>query len=158
SRFVCAGLLLLGILRFTNWLGISHPLTSATRRELWLRGGVTLAAYIIAFNWALHQTSASHVALYLGASPVWALLWEGPPAPTWGTVRRYGAAALALGGVLVLNVPALKHSRANWMGEGLGLAASVLWTLYSRQCRGWGKTLTGSEISAHTMWRAGLLL
>ena len=158
SRFTCAGLVLLCILRFSNWLGISRSLTPAIRRELWWRGGVSLAAYIVAFNWALRLTSASHVALYLGAAPVWALLWEGRPAFSWETTRRYGAAALALNGVFVLNLPALKASRGSWAGELLGLAASVLWTHYSRQCRILGKELSGSEISAHTMWRAGLLL
>src|SRR2546426_8069650 len=158
SRFVCAGLLLLGILRFTSWLGTSHALTAATKRGLWWRGGLTLAAYIIAFNWALRQTSASHVALYLGAAPVWALLWEGRPSLSRSTVWRYAAAALALSGVFVLNLPALKLGQGSWSGEALGIIASLLWTHYSRQCRALGKELTGSEISAHTMWRAGLWL
>ena len=158
SRFLCAGLLLLAILRFTNWFGAAHPLTAATRRRLWLRGGSSLAAYIVAFNWALRHTSVSHVALYLGAAPVWALLWERPPARSWHTIQRYSAAALALAGVFVLNQPALKLGGGSWLGEALGLAASVLWTNYSRQCRALSAELSGSEISAHTMWRAGLWL
>ena len=75
-RFLLAGILLLAVLRFTKFLGAFQPLTPELRRQLWLRGGLTLAVYIIAFNWALRLTTASHVALYLGASPVWALLWE----------------------------------------------------------------------------------
>jgi drug/metabolite transporter (DMT)-like permease len=158
SRFFCAGLILLGILRWTTWLGTSTRLTPELNRRLWWRGGLSLAAYIVVFNSALRYTSASHVALYLGASPVWALLWEGRPTRSWGTLRRYGAAALALSGVAVLFWPTLKVARGSWLGEVLGLLASVLWTNYGRQCRDLGAWLSGAESSAHTMWRAGLLL
>ncbi len=158
SRFTLAGLLLLLLLRFTNRLGAMTPLGAVIKRRLWWRGGLSLAAYIITFNSALRFTSASHVALYLGAAPVWALLWEGWPPRTWNTIQRYGAAVLALGGVFVLFQPALKLGGGTWLGELLGLAASVLWTNYGRQCRALANELSGAEVSAHTMWRAGLLL
>jgi len=158
TRFLCAGLLLLGILRWTNWLGARHAQSVALKRRLWWRGGLSLAAYIVSFNCALRYTSASHVALYLGASPVWALLWEGRPGRSWRTAQRYVAALLALGGVAVLLRPALKAAAMSLPGEALGLAASVLWTSYGRQCRALSTNLTGAEITAHTMWRAGLLL
>ena len=70
SRFLCASLLLLAILRWTDWLGSSSPVSGDLKRSLWWRGGLSLAVYIVAFNWALRFTSASHVALYLGATPV----------------------------------------------------------------------------------------
>ncbi|HWH71829.1 MAG TPA: DMT family transporter [Candidatus Sulfotelmatobacter sp.] len=158
SRFFCAGLLLLALLRWTDWLGSRHALTPQISRRLWWQGGLSLATYIVVFNTALRYTSASHVALYLGASPVWALLWEGPPARNWNSAQRYGAATLALGGVFVLFWPALKVASGNWLGEVLGLTASVLWTAYGRQCRALGTHLSGAETSAHTMWRAGLML
>jgi drug/metabolite transporter (DMT)-like permease len=44
------------------------------------------------------------------------------------------------------------------MGEALGLVASLLWAGYGRLCREMSDKLSGSEISAHSMWRAGLLL
>src|SRR5215831_11011267 len=65
TRFLCAGLLLLAVLRWTKWLGALSPLTADLRRRLWLHGGLSLAIYIVTFNWALRYTSASHVALYL---------------------------------------------------------------------------------------------
>jgi drug/metabolite transporter (DMT)-like permease len=43
-------------------------------------------------------------------------------------------------------------------GEILGLAAGILWTNYGRQSRELSKTLNGAEVTAHTMWRAGLWL
>jgi drug/metabolite transporter (DMT)-like permease len=158
TRFLCAGLLLLALLKHTRWFGTPHPLTPEIRRQLWWRGGVSLAVYIIAFNWALRLTSASHVALYLGASPVWALLWEGKPARNRLTLQRYAAAVLALAGVMVLFWPALKTSGSNRIGEMLGMVCSVLWTHYGRQCRILGGSLSGVEVSAHTMWQAGALL
>ncbi|MGH7952481.1 MAG: EamA family transporter, partial [Limisphaerales bacterium] len=72
TRFLLAGIILFSILRFTDWLGVFEKTAPELRRQLWLRGGLSLAAYIVAFAWALRLTAASHVALYLGASPVWA--------------------------------------------------------------------------------------
>lgn len=158
TRFLGAGLLMLALLRCTRWLGEPHPLNSDLRRQLWWRGGLGLAVYIVAFNFAVKLTAASHVALYLGAAPVWALLWEGVPDRSLRTLQRYGAAALALTGVFVLLWPALRDSHASLPGEVLGLACSVLWTNYGRQCRRLASQLGGAEISSHTMWRAGLLL
>jgi len=157
TRFLLAGLLLVGLLRWTNWIGRPAELTAGQNRALWWRGGVSLAVYIVAFNWALRFTSASHLALYLGAAPVWALLWEGPPRRSWRSIQRYAAAGLAVVGVLVLFWPTLKGG-GQLLGEFLGLAAGVLWTNYSRQCRRFSSTLSGLEITGHTMWRAGVLL
>ena len=155
----CAGLILMAILKWTSWLGHLTPLDAALRRELWWRGTLSvLAIYIAAFNWALHFTAASHVALYLGTAPVWALLWEERPARTWRSAQRYGAAALAASGVVVLFWPSLKAGTGNWRGELLGVTASVMWAHYGVQCRRLGAKLSGAEISAHTMWRSGVLL
>ncbi len=159
TRFFCAGFIMLAIFRWTSWLGEKRALTPLLRRELWWRGGLSLAAYVVAFNWALRLTSASHVALYLGASPVWALLWEGRPEKNWRTFQRYASAVIALTGVLVLFYPALKNSQGNsWIGEVLGLLVSVLWTNYGRQSRVLGASLSGAQATAHTMWRAGFLI
>ena len=157
TRFVFAGLILLALFRWTKWFGTQTRLSRELKSQLWWRGGVNLALYIIAFNWALTMTSASHVALYLGASPVWALLWEGKPERNWKTFHRYVAACLAFSGVLVLSWPALKTGSSGLPGEILALASSVLWTNYGRQCRALGEHLSGAEVSAYTFWRAGLL-
>ena len=158
TRFLSAGLLLLAVFRWTTWLGVRHAPSAALRRQLWWRGGLSLAAYIVSFNWALRYTSASHVALYLGASPVWALLWEGRLTRSWRTAQRYGGALLALSGVAVLLWPALKIAGVSLPGEALGVTASVLWTNYGRQCRALSTNLTGAEVTAHTMWRSGVWL
>ena len=158
TRFLAAGLILLALLRWTNWFGETHPVPPGLNRRLWWRGGLSLAAYIVAFNWALQLAPLSHVALYLGASPVWALLWEGRPGKNWKSVQSYGAAALAFCGVLTLLWPALHNGRGSLWGELLGVACSVLWTNFGSQCHALGRDLNGAEISAHTLLRAGIIL
>ena len=78
------------------------------------------------FGWALKLTAASHVALYIGASPVWALLIEERPRKNWSSFRRYGAVLLALSGVLMLFWPALKTASFNLARELCGLLSSLL--------------------------------
>ena len=159
TRFLFAGLLLMALLRWTDWLGRVAPLSAALSRQIWRRGALSLAIYIVVFNWAIKTASVSHVALYLGAAPVWALLWEGSAGKSRRDLAlRYAAAVLALTGVLVLFWPALWSSPASAAGELLGLGSSVLWTYYGRECRAVGRQLSGAAMTAHTMWRAGVLL
>jgi len=158
TRFLLAGLLLLAVLRWTRWLGDWQPVSRELGRALWWRGGFSLAAYIVVFNEALRHTSASHVALLLAASPIWALLWEGRPPSPRQALRRYGAALLGLGGVAVLVAPSLADTHWSWKGELLGLLASVLWAHFGRQCRWLGQSLNGAEVTAHSMWRAAVWL
>jgi drug/metabolite transporter (DMT)-like permease len=158
ARFLVAGFFLLALLRFTRWLGEFRPLTREQYFQLWLRGGLSLAAYIVAFAWALRLTAASHVALYLGASPIWALLWEERPKRNWTSLRRYGAALLAVSGVLFLFWPALKAADTNLAGEFCGLAASLLWANYNHQSRFLSANIPGLEIAANAMWMSGVCL
>ncbi len=157
-RFLAGGIVLLGVLRFTPWLGAFQVLTPALRRALWLRAGLALAAYIVAFNWALRLTSAAHVALYLGASPVWLVVAEGRRGTVGERLIRWGAAALAVAGVLVLSWPALHGGTLHLGGEIVGLFASFLWAAYSHQVRPLNAQLNGTEVAAHTMWMAGVWL
>jgi drug/metabolite transporter (DMT)-like permease len=159
SRFLAAGILLRLAL---GWAGRLRPLNELepwVRRALWLRSGLVLALYITVFQWSVQLLPVSRVGLYLGAAPVWAVLWE--QGLGWGRVarRRYLAALLALGGVVILFLPAL----ANGTGTGgwselLGFSCGWIWTWYGRECRSLGVRLSGAEITAHTMWRAGLIL
>jgi drug/metabolite transporter (DMT)-like permease len=157
TRFLIAGFFLFAILRFTKWLGPFEKIKPQLWRELWLRGGLSLALYIVAFAWALRLAPASHIALYLGASPVWALLWEERPRKSFASAQRYGAALLALAGVFVLIFPVLR-AKTNLVGEICGLGAGLLWTNYSRQCRVLAAQIGGLPIAAHSMWMSGVWL
>jgi len=158
TRFLAAGLIFLAMLRWTKWFGDTHPVTLDLNRRLWWRGGLSLAVYIVVFNWALKLAPLSHVALYLGAAPVWALLWEGRPERNWKSFQRYGAAALAFSGVLLLLWPSLRKGTGGLAAGILGFACGPLWTNFGNQCRDLGRDLSGAEVSAHTFGRAGLLL
>lgn len=158
TRFFCAGLLMVGLFRWTDWFGAAVRPSRVQSRQLWLRTGLALAAYIMCFNWAMRLTSAAHVALYLGASPVWALLWEERPQKSWRSLLRYGAAILALAGVVTLFWPALHDARLNPIGELCGIVGSVLWTIYSHESRRLSLEIPGAEVAAQTMWRAGVWL
>jgi drug/metabolite transporter (DMT)-like permease len=158
QRFLVAGLILLAGLRFTPWLGELQALTPAVRRALWLRASLALAGYIIAFNWALRLTSAAHVALYIGTSPVWILLAESQRASLGEMARQFLAASLAVAGVLVLSWPSLHGGRLSFWGELMGLGASFLWAAYSHYSRAVSAHLNGTEVAAHTMWMAGVWL
>ncbi len=160
TRFFLAGLLLLLVMRRTAWLGKLTPLSRAADRALWWRGGCSLALYTATFNYALRFTSASHVALYLGTAPVWALLWEAHAEGARINWIRWISALLAVGGVGVLLWPSLAGDgfRLSLPGELLGILASVLWANYGWQSRRFSVHLHSAEISAHTMWRAGVLL
>jgi drug/metabolite transporter (DMT)-like permease len=158
TRFLLAGLLMLPVLRFTRWLGDYQPLAPELRWRLWWRGGLSLAVYIVVFCWALRLTAVSHVALYLGASPVWSLLVEGAPRMNWATARRYGAALLALTGVAVLFWPALRHSNFHLTGECFGLLTSLLWANFNHQGRVLARHVSGVEVAAHSMWMSGVWL
>jgi drug/metabolite transporter (DMT)-like permease len=157
-RFLAAGLLFLGVLRWTEFFGRSRAPSREASRRLWFRCGLALAVYIVAFNWALRLTAASHVALYLAASPVWALLFEAPPRADWRSAQRYGAALLALAGVVTLFWPELSAGRTGAIGELFGLSCSVLWTVFGLECRALSQELSGPEVTAHSFWRAGCWL
>ena len=158
TRFLAAGSILLAVLRFTRWLGEIQPLTPELRRQLCWRGGLSLAAYTVAFCWALRLSAASHVALYIGTSPIWALLVEGRSENNWSSARRFGAALLAVTGVLVLFWPALKTTGFHLAGEGCGLLSSLLWANYNHQSRVLARHLNGLEVAANAMWMSGVWL
>ncbi len=158
TRFLIAGIILLGLARWVPWLGSKKTLSADLSIRLWTHGAFNLALYIIAFNVAMAFTTASHVALYLGTAPVWALLWEGRPNRTLKSLKSYGAALLALAGVVVLFWPSLNESGTLWIGELLGLLSSILWTIYGRHCREFREELSPAEISGHTFVRGSIIL
>lgn len=157
TRFLAAGLILLAGVRFLAPVtGVKF--SAGIWRSLWLRGGLSLAGYVLFYALALRRIPVSHIALYLGASPVWALLWEGRPRWNFASSQRYGAALLALAGVFILFSPALRQGQSNLAGECLGLLASFAWANYSRQSRRLAANVGGVTVAAHSMWMAGLWL
>lgn len=158
SRFLCAGLLLSAGLRYTDWLGPTTQLPRGVRLRLWYRGGLSLAIYITVCYASLQYIPSSHFALHLAAAPVWVLIWEGRLTSSRGSFLKISAAVLTLSGVLVLLWPAIRHGQAPWYGEAMGFAAGLLWTWYNRQAQVHAQEMTGIEVTAATLWRAGVWL
>jgi len=158
TRFLLAGILLHVVLAWLGRLRPQREFEPGMRRDLWLRTGLVLAIYIAVFQWAISLIPVSRVGLYLGAAPVWAALLEQGIKRDRVALAKYGAALLALSGVIILFLPTLRLEQSNVIGEVLGFSCGWIWTWYGRECRRLGTKLSGAEITAHTMWRAGLWL
>lgn len=157
TRFLIGGTVLAACIR---WIPALRPKTYPTteqRRDLWWRGAVILAFYNLACNWCLLYIPASHFALHLAASPVWALIWEEGLRIRRHAVPRYLAAGLTVAGVAVLLYPALIGG-GHWFGELLAMAAGLLWTAYNRECRRLSQGMSGLVVTSGTVWRAGVLM
>ena len=153
TRFFMAGSLLLVLARCTSWFGAYRPVTPQLNRMLWFRGSLSFTAYILAFIWALKWSSAAHMGLLFATSPLWALLWEIREAHRYEWFKRLVAALLALAGVAILFQQSLHHQPSHLLGNILGLAASVLWTHYSRVCRDLGQHLSSAQLNGHHFLR-----
>ena len=158
SRIWLVGGILALLLRYTRWMGIAAPIPPGVGRVLWLRAGLSLAAYFATITYSLKFISAPQMALHLATSPVWGLVFESRPRANWTVVRKYAAACLALGGVVVLLWPKIKSGAFAWKGDLLAQIASMLWTLYGRECRGLSRHFSGAQITCATMWRAAAWL
>lgn len=164
TRFLSAGLILLGVLHWTDWLGRTETVSRELNRKLWRVSIMPLGAYIICYTFAIKFTTASNVALHLGTAPVWALVWEERPQLTWRSLQSYAAALLAVAGVFILVWPNIAphtsggHGHNRWIGDLFGVGASLFWTSYGRECRALSKSLLPPEVSACTFWRTGVVL
>jgi len=157
TRFLAAGFLLLAIARNRRLFGDTVPMPQGRGGRLWM-GGLLLALYVAACNWTLHFLPASHFALHMAVSPAWALLLEGRVEAAGSVrLRRWSAVFLTFCGVGVLLLPSL-GTDGSGVGHLFGISTGLLWTFYSRECRRLGEGWSGAAVSAHTMWRGGLLL
>lgn len=148
------------LLKYTPWFGSYKKLNARQLSFFRWKGGLSFALYCIVFTEALNYIPASHVALYLGISPLWGLAWEGRPTLTLSTAKKYVAAILAVAGVTILFLPSLKGSdqHAPWYGELLGLFTGFWWTFYAKLNQGMTEELSGAEITAHGMWQSSFWL
>lgn len=153
TRFLISGALLLLLARYTRWFGAYQPVSSDLNRALWWKGSLIFTAYILSFIWALRYSTAANMGLMFATSPVWALLWEIKQVERLELIKRFAAAFLTLCGVAILFKSTPTDQGSNWIGNGLGLLASVLWTVYSRVCRGFGHRLSSAQINGHNFVR-----
>ena len=126
-----------------------------------MRGAPLFIGWAAGFAWACKYTPVSHASLYLAASPIWGLLLEERPRLNRESIRKYFAALLALSGIIILFWPKLRVTEAGaneWIGDLIAFAASWSWTIYSRESRRLSGRISGMTYTAHTAWRASLLM
>jgi drug/metabolite transporter (DMT)-like permease len=159
TRFLSAGLIMLAIFRWTNWLGEMKALTPLLNRQLWWRGGLSLAAV----HCVLQLGAAADVGVTCGALPrrvagLGVVLGRPAEEKLAELAALSGCADCAdrRNGFVLSGLESLAWQhldrRSAWA------VVSVLWTNYGRQSRVLGANLSGAQATAHTMWRAGLLL
>ncbi len=152
TRFLISGSLLLLLAHKTTWFGTPQPLTDKVRKDLWLKGSLSFTVYILSFIWALKFSTAANMGLLFATSPVWALLWEIRLVERLELIKRFSAAILTLCGVAIL-FASTASQEVGWLGNGLGLLAAVLWTVYSRVCRSFGHQLSSAQLNGHNFVR-----
>jgi len=162
TRFLCAGLLMFALLRWTRWLGPASRISRETNRRLccgadwgWRR----------MWRCSIWRSGSRRRRMWRCTSPrrqsgrCCGRERGGIGAGATETRRRGGAGA---GGVAVLFWPTLHASGGSLTGEVLGLTASVLWTHYGRQCRALGGAgaagLSGRDRGAYDVAGGVLLL
>jgi len=153
TRFLISGALLLFLARYTKWFGVYKPVSPDVNKALWWKGSLSFTAYILSFIWALRFSTAANMGLLFATSPVWALLWEIKQVEQLELIKRFAAAILTLFGVAILFQSTSTDQSTNWIGNGLGLLASILWTVYSRVCRSFANQLSSAQINGHNFVR-----
>ena len=152
TRFLISGALLLFLAHKTRWFGSPKPLNPSLKKALWFKGSLSFTAYILSFIWALKFSTAANMGLLFATSPMWALLWEIRLVERAELIKRFIAAVLTLFGVAIL-FQSSASQEVGWLGNGLGLLAAVLWTLYSRVCRSFGNQLSSAQLNGHNFIR-----
>lgn len=124
-------------------------------RRDWARTAATgligVFVYSLVFSNAAKMTAAANTSLLLALSPVWGVLMQwvsGKGAPTFrlavGSLVAFGGAALVIG----FGGTGLSLDLANWQGDLLSLAASVIWAWYGLVAQPLLKAHSGIKVQA----------
>jgi drug/metabolite transporter (DMT)-like permease len=120
------------------------------RRDLWLVGLAALFLYLnqIAFVYALDTTSASTIALLLGATPAFAALLGLALGLERMSRRFWGASVVSFAGVGLVAAGTGDGLTAGWEGILLGVATAATWAGYSVAIAPLMERYSASRISA----------
>ncbi len=157
-RFIVSGAILLFLIHRSPWLGQPQPITPKLRRRLWWGPGLVFTCYLMSFIWALKFTTASNVAVYFAASPVFAVLWDRLHGQDVPWKRMLLATPLALSGVAWFFLPTLSYGGTSWIGDGLAFLGSLLWVHFSHLCRQFQGQLPAAQLNGETFKRTALLI
>ncbi len=157
-RFVVAALFLAGVMFVTR-----EPFTieQQDRREVVKLGFIGIALYNIFFMYGLKYTTASHSALLISLSPLFAVLLQART----GKERLTPAIALGLllastGVYLVISgrQGGFSFTASGLTGDVLTLCASVLWALYTLKAKPLLEKYSAITITAYSMAAGSVLL
>ena len=152
-RFVLAGLVLWGILRFFD------PECRLRRNDFWAMAGLGLVGVglnNIFFTTGVSMTSASNTALVVATAPLWGMLlafalgWERPK------LKGIVGVGLALLGVAVIVYRGLGESGASLPGDLLVMGAAACWGSYAVLSLSLLKRYSPLAVAAYSMLFGGL--
>ena len=121
--------------------------------------GITL--YNIFFMYGLRYTSASHSALFISLSPLFAVLIQSVSGRERLTARIIGGIALATAGTVIIissHAGGLQFSPEGVFGDLLTLVGSFLWALYTTASRPLLERYSPVKITAYCMAIGSFLL
>ena len=157
TRFMLAALFL-----FTVLLATGEPLKidRKDRFAVVRLGFIGIALYNIFFMYGLKYTSASHSALFISLSPLFAVLLQAASGRERLTVRGIAGIALASLGVFLIirSHGSLNFTSAEVFGDILTLIASMLWALYTTASKPLLERYSSVKVTAYAMAAGSILL
>jgi len=157
-RFFVAALFLAGVMFATRE---SFAIERRDRRAIVKLGFIGITLYNIFFMYGIKYTTASHSALFISLSPLFAVLLQA------GTGKERLTPAIALGLFLastgVYLVISGRHggfsfTASGLFGDFLTLCASVLWALYTLKAKPLLEKYSAVTITAYSMAAGSVLL
>ena len=158
TRFLLAALFLFCVMLISR----EPPGIERKDRLAFVRLGlVGITFYNIFFMYGLQYTSASHSALFISLSPLFAVLIQAASGRERLTARVVVGIAFATAGtvlIIISNAGGLQFSSEGVFGDMLTLVGSLLWALYTTASRPLLERYSPVKITAYCMAIGSVLL
>ena len=158
TRFLLAALFLFCVMLIAREpLGIERK----DRMAVFRLGLIGIAFYNIFFMYGLRYTTASHSALFISLSPLFAVLIQAASRRERISARVIGGIAMATAGTALIissHDGGLQFSSGGVLGDLLTLVGSFLWALYTTASRPLLERYSPVKITAYCMAAGSLAL
>jgi drug/metabolite transporter (DMT)-like permease len=156
-RFVLAALFLFCVMLAT---GEPFGIERKDRLSVVRLGLIGIALYNIFFMYGLKYTTASHSALFISMSPLFAVLLQAATGRERLTPRIGAGILLASAGVFLIisSHGKLDFSSSGMTGDLLTFIASVLWALYTMTAKPLLERYSPIKVTAYSMAAGSILL
>jgi drug/metabolite transporter (DMT)-like permease len=158
TRFILAAVFLFGVMLAT---GEPLGLDRKDRLAVIKLGFIGITLYNIFFMYGLKHTSASHSALFISLSPLFAVLLQAVSGRERLTVNVIAGVALAMAGVYLIissHGNGLAFTPTGISGDLLTLVASFLWALYTTTSRPLLERYSPVKVTAYCMAAGSVML